>query len=80
MIFSVCACGSFRSRPWRERGVWRAFRFGLDLVISGTFGIERAPVPAFEFAMLRVLCIGDGIEEQFEAGDAADIFGGARPW
>ena len=32
-------------------------------------------MPAFEFAMLLVLGIGDGVEEQFEAGDAADIFG-----
>ena len=32
-------------------------------------------MPAFEFAMLLVLGIGDGVEEQFEARDAADIFG-----
>lgn len=36
---------------------------------------ERAAVPAFEFAMLFVLGIGGSVEEQFEAGDAADIFG-----
>jgi hypothetical protein len=41
--------------------------------------IEWTSVPAFAFAMLLVLGIGHGVEEQFEAGDAADILGGARP-
>src|SRR5690606_6413377 len=45
-----------------------------DLVFIGAFGIERTAVPAFEFAMLLVLGIDDGVEEQFEAGDAANIF------
>lgn len=44
-----------------------------DLVFGGTFGIERAIMPPFQFAMLLVFRIGDGVEEQFEAWDAADI-------
>jgi hypothetical protein len=41
------------------------------------FGIKRATVPTFELSMLLVLWIIHGVEEQFEAGNAANILGGS---
>jgi hypothetical protein len=37
-------------------------------------------MPAHEVAVLLVLRIGDGVEEQLEAGYAADIFGRLLAW
>jgi len=45
-----------------------------DCLCGDVFGVKWDAMPAFEFAMLLVVWIGYGIEEQFESGDATDIF------
>ena len=50
-----------------------------DFAFFDVLRVKRTTIPAHKVAMVLVLRIGNGVEEQVEAGNAADVFwrGGA---
>jgi len=72
------ASGFVAERGFRpsHRLVVSRFRFGAAASLAT---VDALTMPAREFTMLLVLWIGDGVEEQFEAGNAADILGRGAP-